>query len=177
MVTTTGRLPTPREIDKFGWLEEWLGRGAEPSLAGYRWLARNGFKTVVNLQSHDAEGIVRSSEADLEPIHIPVRDNTAPSEEQALMWLELCSSPYLRPVFVHCHGGEGRTSTFCALVRIAQGWPLEKAIREQISFGFSPELENREQARFLHAFVQKLRGKRFTQLVSLFLENNDKTES
>ncbi len=61
----------------------------------------------------------------------------------------------MRPIFVHCNAGEGRTSTFCALVRIAQGWPLDSAIAEQVRFGFDPDGEHKEQARFLERFSKR----------------------
>lgn len=148
-------LPQSKEIDNFAWLEPWLARGAQPSHRGYAWLAERGFKVVVNLRTHDESKSVQKFAHVLAPIHIPVENNRAPSDQQALQWLELCASPYMRPLLVHCNLGEGRTSLFCALVRIAQGWPLDEAIAEQQEFGFDPDGEHREQARFLEAFVRK----------------------
>ncbi len=148
-------IPTSKQINNFAWIEPWLARGAEPTLAGYKWLADNLFKTVVNLRSHEVDQAVRNSSDDLEPIHIPVKNNQAPSDEQALQWLQICSLRAMRPIFVHCNAGEGRTSTFCALVRIAQGWPLDSAIAEQVRFGFDPDGEHKEQARFLERFSKR----------------------
>ena len=148
-------IPSSRIINKFAWVEPWLARGAQPTLRGYAWLADNGFKVVVNLRTHDEAQSVKKSAATLEPIHIPVVNNQAPSDEQALQWVELCASQYMRPLFIHCNLGEGRTSAFCALVRQAQGRPHDEAIDEQVPFGFNPEGEHREQARFLQAFTRK----------------------
>lgn len=145
--------PPAKEIGNFGWVEPWLARGAEPRIAGYRWLAEHGFKTVVNLRSQDLAPSVRRASPELEPIHLPVEDNCAPSYEQAVAWLEICSSPYMRPVFVHCRAGGGRTSTFCALLRLVQGRSVDWAIIEQFPYGFNPDGDNKEQARFLHKFV------------------------
>lgn len=149
------QIPNSKEIGNFGWIEPWLARGAEPKLGGYKWLAEKRFKTVVNLRSHDLAKAVKNSSVDLEPIHIPVENNRAPSEEQALQWLQICSFPLMHPIFVHCNAGEGRTSTFCALVRIAQGWPLDSAIAEQVGFGFDPDGEHKEQAEFLQMFQRR----------------------
>lgn len=148
-------IPSSRVINKFAWVEPWLARGAQPTLRGYTWLADSGFKVVVNVRTHDETKSVKKAAPILEPIHIPVVNNQAPSDAQALQWLELCASQYMRPLFIHCNLGEGRTSAFCALVRLAQGWPLDEAIEEQVPFGFDPEAEHREQARFLHAFARK----------------------
>ena len=151
----TAPFPIAKEIDKFAWIEPWLARGAQPTHRGYAWLADHGFKVVVNLRSHDETKSVKRFAPSLVPVHIPVSNNRAPSDEQALQWLELCASPYMRPLLVHCNLGEGRTSAFCALVRIAQGWPVDEAIAEQQQYGFDPAGEHREQAKFLNAFTRK----------------------
>jgi len=145
--------PATQEIGNFGWVEPWLARGAEPKLAGYRWLADHGFKTVVNLRSQDLSQSVRRATPELEPIHLPIPNDAAPSYEQVRAWLEICESPYLRPIFVHCRAGGGRTSTVCALLRLVQGRSLDWAVIEQFRYGFNPEGDNKEQARFLRKFV------------------------
>jgi protein tyrosine/serine phosphatase len=148
-------VPNPKDISRFAWLEPWLARGAQPAPQGYRWLDEQGFKVVVNLRTHDEAHSIEKCAHELVPVHIPVVNNRAPSEAQALEWLDLCASQYMRPLYIHCNLGEGRTSMFCALVRLAQGWPLEEAIVEQQPFGFDPEGEHHEQARFLQTFVRK----------------------
>jgi protein tyrosine/serine phosphatase len=160
-MSAVAQLPSSREIDNFAWIEPWLARGAEPRPAGYKWLAARAFKTVVNLRSHDVAQSVRNSSNDLEPIHIPVTNNRAPANEQTLQWLQICSSRPMRPIFVHCNAGEGRTSTFCALVRIAQGWPVDSAIAEQLIFGFDPDGEHKKQAQFLQRFEQRKLHKKY----------------
>jgi protein tyrosine/serine phosphatase len=148
-------IPNAREINNFAWLEPWLARGGEPKPAGYKWIADNEFKTVVNLRSPDLTQSVRNASVNLEPIHIPIKNNRAPTNEQALRWLQICSLQAMHPIFVHCNAGEGRTSTFCALVRIAQGWSPDRAIAEQLLFGFDPDGEHKEQAQFLQKFSHK----------------------
>src|ERR1700680_431896 len=160
-VSAVSAIPNSKEIDNFAWIEPWLARGAEPKHAGYKWLADMAFKTVVNLRSHDVAQSVRNASVNLETLNIPVKNNKAPEDEQALQWLQICSSRPMRPIFVHCNAGEGRTSTFCALVRIAQGWPLDSAIAEQLIFGFDPDGEHKEQARFLKKFEQRKLHKKY----------------
>jgi protein tyrosine/serine phosphatase len=152
---TTPKTPAAHEIENFAWVEPWLGRGAQPKLRGYTWLEEQGFRVVVNLRIHDETKSVKKFASRLEPIQIAVINNAAPTDEQALQWLEICASRYMRPIFVHCNLGEGRTSAFCALLRLAQRWPLDEAIAEQLAFGFEPDGEHADQGRFLHHFVQK----------------------
>jgi protein-tyrosine phosphatase len=147
-------VPSAKEIANFGWVEPWLARGAEPKIAGYKWLAAHGFKTVVNLRSQDLTPSVRRAAPELEPIHLPIENDCAPTQEQAVAWLEICSSPYLRPIFVHCRAGGGRTSTLCAMLRLVQGRSLDWATIEQFRYGFNPDGDNREQERFLRRFLQ-----------------------
>lgn len=144
---------SPTQIDRFGWIEKWLARGARPGPLGYTWLRESGFRTIVNLRSEASGRSSGHHSYDLEHIHIPVTNCCAPNQAQAIQWLDLCSCLYMRPIFVHCNAGEGRTSTFCALVRIAQGWPVAEAINEQIPFGFDPNGGSRNQAQFLREFA------------------------
>jgi protein-tyrosine phosphatase len=90
-------------------------------------------------------------------VHIPIKNNFAPSFEQAMRWLAICkASQFVRRLLVHCSVGEGRTSTFCALVRIAQGMRLDDAITEQRTFGFQPNGEHKQQAVFLAEFYSSV---------------------
>ena len=131
--------PDLKDNPNFGWMTPWLARGAHPNPAGFRWLTDNGVKSIVNLRAEDNTEVALTELLPFTPVQIPVVDNTAPSTEQALMWLQLCAEQRNRPVFVHCQAGHGRTSTFCMLVRLAQGWKLKDAIDEERTFGFNPD--------------------------------------
>ena len=133
--------PDPKDLANFGWVTDWLARGADPNPAGFRWLAQTAaVATIVNLRAED------NTEASLAPslgfraVQIPVVDNKAPTQEQAMQFLQLCADRSKRPLFVHCQSGHGRTSTFCSLVRLAQGWKLDDAVGEAVQrYGFQPE--------------------------------------
>lgn len=154
---TTLPKPDPKHIANFARLEPWLVRGDQPDRAGYKWLALHDVNLVVNFRLRDLHKKVEKAAPHLEYIHIPVKNDRPPTEEQALQWLELCrrNAP-ARTLFGHCKGGAGRTSTFCALVRIAQGWPLAEAVTEQRKYGFEPEAEHKKQARFLADFFARV---------------------
>lgn len=97
--------------------------------------------------------------AGLDVVHIPVKNDTAPTVDQVVTWLTLCKQCYRnRPIFVHCKSGEGRTSAFCAALRLAQGHSVDGAISEQRQFSFEPEGAHSEQARFLYALAEQARS-------------------
>jgi protein tyrosine phosphatase (PTP) superfamily phosphohydrolase (DUF442 family) len=142
-------------IERFAWFEPWLARGGQPSEHDLIDLRAQGVKTVVNLRERDESSEVERLH--LQSIHIPVVNDEAPSEKQALEWLALCERQCsTAPLFVHCKGGEGRTSLFCALVRLAQGWTAGDAIEEQRSYDFQPEGKHHVQADFLRSFAQRM---------------------
>ncbi len=149
-------------IERFGRLESWLARGAQPDGEQYAMLAARGIKFDVDLRLH-----ARSEERErhaprLVVVHLPVRDRHAPSEAQALRWLELLSiaAPHA-PVYVHCKHGQGRTATFCILARLAQGRQLDAAVDEQRPFGFDPDKDARQTA-FLRDFSAAVRDGRLS---------------
>ena len=133
-------LPDPKDLPNFGWMTPWLGRGAEPTPAGFKWLADQRFVTVVNLRSEDDTESYVDAGLGLTHVRFSVEDNAAPTLDQAKDWLTLCADAARRPIFVHCQSGHGRTSTFCILVRLAQGKKLSDAIDEQATrYGFKPK--------------------------------------
>ena|SRR5579885_2196683 len=151
--------PQQSPIERFGWFDTWLARGAEPSPAGLRWLKSQGVGIIVNLREHDGRRDAES--AGLRYVHIPVKDDAPPETSQLVEWLALCKRvQHSQAIFVHCHGGEGRTSVFCAAVRIAQGADAETAICEQLPYGFRPQGEHAAQSEFLYAFARDARSGR-----------------
>ncbi|MGH7330679.1 MAG: protein-tyrosine phosphatase family protein, partial [Polyangiaceae bacterium] len=108
-------------------IESWLARGGQPVRDDYGRLYESGIRLVVNLRkNHDEAADIERHAPRLTSLRIPVRNDRAPSDEQAEKWLALCEAARGQlPIYVHCHEGHGRTSVFCGLVRIAQGWDLE----------------------------------------------------
>jgi protein-tyrosine phosphatase len=124
-------------IEHFGEMEPWLTRGAQPANDEYLWLRSRGVDTLVNLRRSDDSLAVESYAPEVLQIRIAVPDDCPPSHEQAVKWLRFCDEVRSRRrLYVHCRNGSGRTSVFCALVRIGQGWGAASAIDEQRPFGF-----------------------------------------
>jgi protein tyrosine/serine phosphatase len=87
-----------------------------------------------------------------------VVDNSVPTDAQSLEWLNLCADATARPLFVHCQSGHGRTSTFCILLRLAQGRKLEDAIDEEVKhFGLRPE-HDVAQIAYLHDVRHRMKS-------------------
>lgn len=140
-------------IEHFGEIEPWLTRGAQPAKDEYEWLDSLGVDTLVNLRRSDDSLQVESRAPGILQIRIAVHDNCPPSHEQAVKWLRFCDEARSgRKLFVHCKNGSGRTSVFCALVRIGQGWDAASAIDEQRPFGFGAP-KHRAQIEFLQQFA------------------------
>lgn len=87
-----------------------LLRGAAPTAEGYRSLAANGVKVVVDLRAEDG------LETDTEMVHslgmqvvrLPIRDGQIPTTEEVRQFLKVVEQAG-GPVFVHCGAGVGRT--------------------------------------------------------------------
>ncbi len=143
-------------LSHFGWLEPWLARGGQPDDDGYRWLAKNGITTLVDLRTRDERDRDDPVAMKLEFVHIPVENDEAPEDAQSMEWLRLCaSSAENKKIYVHCKQGEGRTSMFCVLARLAQGRDLRSAMEEQRRFGFEPEGAHHRQAEYLTDFSRR----------------------
>lgn len=144
-------------IEHFGEMEPWLTRGAQPEKDQYEWLRSQGVDTLVNLRRSDDSMAVESYAPDVLQIRIAIRDNCPPTHEQAVKWLRFCDDVRSRrKLFVHCKNGSGRTSVFCALVRIGQGWDAASAIEEQRPFGFGAP-KHQAQMAFLERFAAAIR--------------------
>jgi tyrosine-protein phosphatase OCA1 len=103
-------------VPNFGKLNDHIWRSGQPTRAGYSLLVSQGLKTVVNLREEFPQ------DKDLIPqgvqyIYIPIKDEHAPTEEQARQFMNAASNPANWPLLVHCHAGEGRAGTMAALVR------------------------------------------------------------
>lgn len=137
-------------------MEPWLTRGGQPANDQYGWLRSIGVDTLVNLRRSDDSQRVESHAPEILQVRIAVADNCPPTHAQAVKWLRFCEEiRSARRLFVHCKNGSGRTSVFCALVRIGQGWDAASAVDEQRKFGFGAP-KHAAQIDFLHRFAASL---------------------
>lgn len=149
-----GDPPTEASLPNFSWV-------VEQKLAG---MARPGAARPLAEDLADLQGVgvhllvslteTPTSEAeanlfDIEVLHIPVQDYTAPSMDQLVQFVDRAgeSMSASRAVAVHCYAGQGRTGTFLAAWFVSQGMGAEAAIAEvrRLRPG-SIETEEQEQA-------------------------------
>lgn len=118
-----------------------LWRGAAPTTEGYRALAANGVKVVIDLRAED------SAAADAETVRslgmklvtIPVRDGQVPSSEQIQEFMKATETDGI--AFVHCGAGVGRTGTMAGAYLVSKGDLNGRgAVRRNLAVG-PPTLE------------------------------------
>lgn len=111
-----------------------LYRSAQPGDdADYEWLIRQGVKSIVCLrEEHDCGDRARwLAERGVVSLHLPIKNEHAPTDEQAREFLAFVRDPGHWPVLVHCKDGIGRASTMAALARYSiDGWPMSRALDE-----------------------------------------------
>jgi protein tyrosine/serine phosphatase len=138
-------------IRNFAVVEEGkLYRSAQPMYDyEYKWLATKGIKTLVNLREEIQHDQKFAEQFGFKVIQVDIKDHFPPTLEQAQSFIELVKNSS-EPILFHCEHGRGRTSTFCVLARVAQGWTLEDAIKEeQDRFGYVFQHQN--QLEFLNS--------------------------
>ncbi len=119
------------------------------------WLRRQGIGAVLSLTETPlaAEVMARHN---VETLHLPVPDLTAPTPEQLMRALTFIDQQRSRghAVAVHCLVGEGRTGTVLAAYRIRGGAKPEDALREVR--GHRPgAIGSKEQEHALHRFAAR----------------------
>jgi protein tyrosine/serine phosphatase len=116
-------------------------RGAQPSDDGYKFMARLGIKTVIDLREELGQAATEEklvSAAGMRFINIPMDDLGAPTDTQIALALAVLADESAGPVFVHCRRGADRTGTVIACYRIAfEHWRNRQALDEAKSHGLS----------------------------------------
>ena len=127
-------------IDRFARIDTGVYRGASPTEAGLRSLARAHVKTLICLR-RKVPHRETARELGLRIEHIPLSQFEGPSRESIRRFLEITTDPSARPVFFHCRYGESRTGAMAALYRMqVQGWPQDMVLKEMKEFGFDWKL-------------------------------------
>jgi len=127
-------------IENFYQVDQNVYRGAQPTADGFKYLAKIGVKTVIDLREADQRSQAEErtvTAAGMKYVNVPMTGLAPPTEAEisrALGILEGGSGP----VFVHCKRGADRTGVVIATYRIDHdGWDSERALREAKARGMS----------------------------------------
>jgi tyrosine-protein phosphatase SIW14 len=128
-------------IRNFYKVDEHVYRGAQPTDEGFRYLAKIGVKTVIDLRGasegrRNEESVVNA--AGMKYINIPMTGLTPPSEAEITKILGMLEDGATGPIFVHCQRGADRTGAVIASYRIEHdGWDNARALKEAMANGMS----------------------------------------
>jgi uncharacterized protein (TIGR01244 family) len=131
----------PNDLPNFHKVDEKVYRGAQPTDAGFRELAKMGIRTIIDLRgpehSESREQQVVEA-AGMRYVSIPMKGMTEPAENQITGTLTVMNNPDAGPVFVHCRRGADRTGAVIACYRISHdAWDAIRALREAKEDGMS----------------------------------------
>ena len=133
------------DIDKFGWVNDRVAAGGQPTVPQIASLSREGFRAIINLRQpteHDAAAEeAAAKESGLEYVNIPVK-TADPKPEQVGAFLKATANPRIFPVFIHC-GSANRVAAFWMIRRVlVDKWDVEDAEKEAKVIGLkSPNLK------------------------------------
>jgi protein tyrosine phosphatase (PTP) superfamily phosphohydrolase (DUF442 family) len=121
-------------IKNFDQVDDHVYRGAQPTDEGFRYLAKLGVKTVIDLQAPDSRGRAEQkvvTGAGMQYINVPMSGLTPPTEAEITKLLGLMEDSKQGPVFVHCHRGADRTGAVIAAYHIDHDkWENSKALKD-----------------------------------------------
>lgn len=128
-------------IKNFYQVDEHVYRGAQPTEAGFKYLASLGVKNILDLR--EADGRATDEEravtaAGMKYINVPMTGLTPPTEAEILKILALLEDTTIGPVFVHCKRGADRTGAVIAAYHIEHDkWDNQHALKDAMSHGMS----------------------------------------
>jgi protein tyrosine phosphatase (PTP) superfamily phosphohydrolase (DUF442 family) len=121
-------------IKNFDQVDAQVYRGAQPTVEGFRYLARIGVKTVIDLReagerAKAEERLIR--ESGMAYLNVPMTKLTPPTEAELLKILPVLENPSDGPVFVHCRRGADRTGAVIAAYHIDHDhWDNARALKD-----------------------------------------------
>lgn len=103
-----------------------------------------GIKTILIVRKGDSrrvpEEVEHAESLGMKVVRIPIESRVPLTDDEVRRFFQCVDDPANHPVLVHCSAGRHRTGYLCAMYRIErQGWSLEKALEEMLSFGFDRE--------------------------------------
>jgi protein tyrosine phosphatase (PTP) superfamily phosphohydrolase (DUF442 family) len=129
-----GSVPGIKNFDK---VDDRVYRGAQPTDEGFKYLARIGVKSILDLREADgrAEAERRTvSAAGMTYINVPMTGLTPPTDAEIVKILALLEDNASGPVFVHSKRGADRTGAVIAAYHINHDkWENAKALKDAMA--------------------------------------------
>ena len=133
-------------IERFFKVDDRLFRGAQPDLAGFKYLRDLGVRTVINLrEAKDAERLNEREIVEslgMKYVNIPVKDGNFFTRSRRIppeaiqSFFQTIDASDSSPVFVHCHRGADRTGALVSFYRIVRyNWDSVRAYAEARQIG------------------------------------------
>ena len=126
-------------IKNFHQVDEHVYRGAQPSDEGFKYLAKIGVKTVIDLREADDRSVAEQkvvTAAGMKYVNVPMTGLTPPKEAEISKILGILDDGGKGAVFVHCKKGADRTGAVIAAYRIDHsGWESRRALKEAMANG------------------------------------------
>jgi len=133
--------PITPGIKNFHQVDAHVYRGAQPSGAGFRYLARIGVKTVVDLRGTETRSEAEErlvTAAGMKYVHVPMTGLIPPTDAEIVKILGILEDQSGGAVFVHCKRGADRTGAVIAAYRIDHNhWDNSRALGEAKTDGMS----------------------------------------
>jgi tyrosine-protein phosphatase SIW14 len=130
-----------KPIQNFYQVDGYVYRGAQPTDEGFKYLAKIGVKTVLDLRKCDERSSAEEhvvTALGMQYVNVPMTGLTPPTEAQISKILALLEDNATGPVFVHCKRGADRTGAVIAAYRIDHDhWNNARALKEAMSSGMS----------------------------------------
>src|SRR5262245_14905623 len=130
------RSATP--IKNFGQMNQYLFRGAQPTVDDYKFLYDAGIRTIIDLRDDPKPYASSAAQtAGLNYVNIPMSDKRRPVDEQIQTFLKAVDNNADGPFYVHCAGGRHRTGVMIAVYRAERDhWSYERAYKEMKDFDY-----------------------------------------
>ena len=90
-----------------------------------------GVGLLINLRSEAHIDDKLAPSEGMAVINIDIPDHKAPTVEDVKKFVKAYKHFEGTKMLIHCAHGRGRTTTFCVIARMLQGWSLDQAIAEQ----------------------------------------------
>jgi protein tyrosine phosphatase (PTP) superfamily phosphohydrolase (DUF442 family) len=153
MLVTTILVPIPAKaadatapIERLFQVDDRLFRGAQPDLAGFKYLRDLGVRTIINLrEAKDAERLNERQIVEslgMKYVNIPIKDGNFFTRSRRIppeairSFFQAIDASDPGAVFVHCHRGADRTGALVSFYRIVRhNWDSVRAYAEARQIG------------------------------------------